>query len=685
MDKRTRDTRATNPDSDDKQDQADRVGVYAAAAAGYRPQAYAEFWDRSFFVGGKTGNGLSDFFGGTKPDQKRLRLIRAMVSALPPGCGGTRANDLHAFNEWKALVLANQSVAPATNIADGVKLTPPLRLGIERLRFSPDGKYLLAQDESSIFVLSRQPFAQLFRIEAPNANEAYFTPDSTGITFSTRSLHTERWGIPEQKLVAAHEVNFPKTCIDSFLTPDGRSLACMSFGEYSQLVSELTPAFNFTLLDVDTGKTLFEQKEWFHPSILAVLMLMDNALNERRSTLLPRAFSPDGKQLLVGPSDSKLGFNLETRSLLKIGGELHSKVDNIYAFVGNNVAGVDADHTENSGLFSFPDGKAIRHMNLHFNDMEGVTGGNYVMVHGVKNFPVALADLDSMKFVAGSSTTAMDMAGSTFVGETNAGILQMGRLNEPAQPQDRTNLTLSPLGPTQMAALSPDGHYLALSARSRGAVWDLTNGQRVFLLKAFRGAVWKDGKLYAAMQDDGTETEKKIGHLIELDPATKSARTLTETVEPGRRVLFDMALEWKPIKGKAEQLVAHAAADNSVRWAKDFPAGREAYTLTVGSGDVLLAASANAGPASATIRGIPALSDELKTLEHKDTAILVTDLAAANGTVKQQVVIDAPIAFKNADDLNLVGDLLYLSLDERNRTTVYSMKTGKQVRQFFGM
>jgi hypothetical protein len=42
------------------------------------------------------------------------------------------------------------------------------------------------------------------------------------------------------------------------------------------------------------------------------------------------------------------------------------------------------------------------------------------------------------------------------------------------------------------------------------------------------------------------------------------------------------------------------------------------------------------------------------------------------------------VGFNDVDELNRVGDLLYLSFDDGNRTTVYSMVTGKQVRQFFG-
>jgi hypothetical protein len=674
MDKRARDKHPVDPNSDEKQDGADRIGVYAAAAAGYRPKAYAEFWDRSFFVGGKTGNGIMDFFGATNPGQKRLRLIRAMVTALPPGCGATFTPDLHAFNEWKSLVLANQS-AHSLTVADGIKLTPPLRLGIDRLRFSPDGKYILAQDESSIFVLSHEPFTELFRIEADRANDAYFTPDSTGITFSTRTLHTERWDIAAHKLGTAHEVNFRRKCVDSFLAPDGRTLVCVSF-------TDVGYSFNLDLVDVETGQSVFEQKSWFEPTYWAAVRLLGNAMAERRSTLLPRAFSPDGRRLLVGPSEAKMGFDLDTRTPLKIGGDLHGKIDTIYTFVGNDVAGVNQRHFEDSGLFSFPAGKLTHQMNLSFADMEGVTAGNYVLVRNVKMYPVALADLNSMRFVAQSSTTAMDMMGTTFVGESNAGSIQIGHLGEAAKPQDRMNLSLSPLGRMQSTALSPDGHYLALSARSRGAIWDLTTGQAVSPLKAFRGGVWKDGRFYAAFPDE--DKDKKIDHLVEIDLATKHARTLPGDVEPGRRVMFGTALEWKTLTGKAIQLIAHSAADNSVRWAKDFPSGRVASTLTVGSGDVMLAAPASSGPAAATIRGVPALAAQLKTLEHKDTALLITDLAAANGGVKQQVVIEAPVGFDNADDINRVGDFLYVSLDDGNRTVVYSMVTGKQLRQFFG-
>src|SRR5581483_8566420 len=78
-------------DDDDKQEEADHIGVYVIAAAGYRPQASSEFWDRMFFTKGKSGGTLSNFFGFSRPNERRLGKIQKLIATLPPGCGGQQA------------------------------------------------------------------------------------------------------------------------------------------------------------------------------------------------------------------------------------------------------------------------------------------------------------------------------------------------------------------------------------------------------------------------------------------------------------------------------------------------------------------------------------------------------------------------------------------------------------------
>ena len=77
-------------------------------------------------------------------------------------------------------------------------LESALRGDVTHLRFSPDGKYVIAQDDSGINVLTREPFKTLFRIAAPEATNAQFTPDSQQIIFYNSDLRVERWSIAEQ-------------------------------------------------------------------------------------------------------------------------------------------------------------------------------------------------------------------------------------------------------------------------------------------------------------------------------------------------------------------------------------------------------------------------------------------------------------------------------------------------------
>src|SRR5919204_5422224 len=93
--------------------EADRIGIYAMAAAGYDPQAFASLWDRLAETKGKTGGWLSDLFGTTKPDEKRLRAIRRELQSLPAECVSPRtANASEEFKKWQAAVVGYGGARP---------------------------------------------------------------------------------------------------------------------------------------------------------------------------------------------------------------------------------------------------------------------------------------------------------------------------------------------------------------------------------------------------------------------------------------------------------------------------------------------------------------------------------------------------------------------------------------------
>lgn len=127
--------------------EADGVALYAAAVAGFSPQAFVEFFDRLAQTHGKTGNLLTDFFGATKPDEKRLREIHKSLSLLPQTCREIAPSAPSAeFLVWQADVIAYSGLGHKEHLIGALSRTsldPPLRTDIKNLKFSPNGKYSL--------------------------------------------------------------------------------------------------------------------------------------------------------------------------------------------------------------------------------------------------------------------------------------------------------------------------------------------------------------------------------------------------------------------------------------------------------------------------------------------------------------------------------------------------------------
>ena len=698
VDAQMKDKHQNNPDSDDKQDQADRVAVYAAASAGYRPQAYAEFWDRSFYVGGKTGSRFTDFFGSTTPSQKRLRRIRGIIAELPAGCASTSSeNASAAFKAWQHKVLENQAAGatppaaaqPGTEQASvkgldtahptsDVQLTPPLRLDIDRLRFSRDGKYILAQDGSSIFVLSREPFKQLFRFDAEDAVDAEFTPDSRQIVFRTRDLHIERWSVAEGKLVAAHELNPKQDCVQKDLSPDGRTVFCFSQStDGSDLV--------LSLIDVESGNTVFEKKPWFHFDFGFYLMLLRRRYNGDQSDFVQLAYSGDGQTVLLGSASDKLAFDLRTRSQIALGGPIKdSSIWSSYCFQGNDkIVVVNNFDFATSGVFSFPDGHRLDKFKLGLRWMESTTGGNFIKGPPPDGFLAAVINPKASTFVAASKSPALDIIDNTVVSENSDGSLLLSQPNT-QDPKSRSNasLTLSPFARTQTISLSPDGRYLAVSARTRGSIWDLKSGKQAFLVRGFNGAWWTpEGKFIAEFPENGKAKPLAVG---EIGLNSHSAKNLSYKVPENAALRSGHLLEWKSEKQKAWTLTAYSPLDLSVAWTRRFADASPGYTTNDGDTDLIFSDLLQSPLAKETLRGNPKLQAQADALKTKKAGRLIEVVSSTDGKTRAQVVVEVPLTYVGVGGFDRVGDLLYLSTGDR-RSIVYSLSSGAQLRQMFGI
>src|SRR5579862_3784020 len=191
---------------------------------------------------------------------------------------------------------------PSQTTAEHVKtITSSTRF--RRVRFSPDGKYLLAQDRDGIVVLSVDSFRVLFRAPADNANDAEFTADSRQVVFISGAshadarhvvfvksdAHVERWDVPEGRRASSTAIRL-QNCDSDQLSPDGLVAACVDFSGTLRLV------------DVASGENFFEKKN-FGRNVGQYTGGDKSTAGDPGSAAID--FSPDSRYVIVKPLNAE--------------------------------------------------------------------------------------------------------------------------------------------------------------------------------------------------------------------------------------------------------------------------------------------------------------------------------------------------------------------------------------------
>lgn len=280
---------STRREADDQQ-VADRVSMEAVWRAGYDPQALPRFYDRLTGNKGATGGFFSDVFGLTKPESRRFREMLKDIEGTPNACRQPRAKETDgAFREWQKKV---RELSPEERVLTGsnrrepaLRLAPNLRPELVNIRFSPDGKLLLAQDESGINILRRDPFQFIFRIPALAAHSAIFNRTSDGILFQTAGSRVETWSVTTNARERIWESEAQR-CQDVLPSPDGVTIACFG-GTFGNEVR---------LIDMDSEMEI--GKHSYNPTLDGLLSLL---LIGPSYKLVHGAFAPDGSAFLMSP------------------------------------------------------------------------------------------------------------------------------------------------------------------------------------------------------------------------------------------------------------------------------------------------------------------------------------------------------------------------------------------------
>jgi predicted Zn-dependent protease len=91
--------------------EADRIALFASAAAGFSPQAFVDLFERSAGTKGKRGNLMTDVYAAANSDERRLREIKKTLRQLPKPCREIAVASSGEFRTWQAAILSNSDQA----------------------------------------------------------------------------------------------------------------------------------------------------------------------------------------------------------------------------------------------------------------------------------------------------------------------------------------------------------------------------------------------------------------------------------------------------------------------------------------------------------------------------------------------------------------------------------------------
>ncbi len=667
---------------------ADHLAIYAMVKAGYAPASFPAFLNDVMVNKGKTGNWLTDTFGLTNDDQRRYRESLKLINELPQGCLDRKPTASDAFLAWQRGIVEERVQTAAANVAGDkpVKLDPPLRPNPWRIRFSPDGRYVLVQDEGSITVVDANAHKVLFRLDAPEANGAMFTPDSTGLVFDDDKLRVERWDVASGKKIDTKEMIVYDGCTQNKLAPDGKTLVCLKaqFGDANVKVG-------LSLIDVDSGKPYLDKPNFYTASAFTARSeLIDVAGSIMSgSNFASVLIDPTGHYLLISIVDQTVAFDLQKRQQIQLGGKLKGLPDSTMTFLGPDkfyvvLRSLGAKVPYPAQVLSFPDGNVLNETSIGDQSLHGATKGDLILAGPFKDFATGIVDPTTTRIVGGWQFDSADLWEKYLAAETAAGGLFLGHLG--ASDGVQLDLPLGPLPKPYAAQFSPDGKYLAVSLKGRTGVWDLSTGRQLNLMRPM-SSLWVDDHdhLYGILPKYLTHDEDEI----EMELGGQGAKELGKP-EKDERQHENYQYVFKSM-GKNTDLSYHATLEvkdmekQTVLWSHDYP-GESPVCWPSDDSRMMLAWDLTSNTAKGEIKKYPRLQDQTKNLATHRKGLLIETVDPKTGEPLEEVALpEADLSSGQNDErfARVSGEYLLVN-GEHGNTAIYRIDSGARVGEFFG-
>ncbi len=382
-------------------------------------------------------------------------------------------------------------------------------------------------------------------------------------------------------------------------------------------------------------------------------------------------------------------MDLTARKEVRLPGGIAELLDsNRFAFVGNGrLIAATSFLSSQAELVEFPSGRQIsKDIGVGRSHFLPVTQGDYILVAPIRDNPVGVLDLKQKKIILGSKRAALDVFDNKYVAERTDGDLQIFDLAT-AKGGEQVELPDASLGYVRVAAVSPDLSYLAVSQRSRGAVWNLQTDQRLYHVRSFQGAYFSsDGALYADFPKED-EIDRSIAKLslgaADIEPMhsfDKAERTrqvgryLLTLVPPSQSEHSSPRASRHSSSGigSASRVEVRDVTNQNLLWTKDFVADLGTYWASADTNTLVLCWFANSNSFDAMTKQDPELASRVARYPSREGIDWMQVFDLDTGKAKGDVFIDTGKGSFYPIQAQAIGNSLIVS-DNKKRVLVYSM------------
>jgi hypothetical protein len=461
--------------------------------------------------------------------------------------------------------------------------------------------------------------------------------------------------------------------------------------------------FALNLFDVKSKTQVFQRKDFYTPDPFFLLIqslvriLNSDEISDARLNLINMGFSPDGKYFAAGqrgiaiPSlglakaGDALVFDLQARSPLSLKGKVKKLIIGGFAFTApDRMIAFNPEKPDKSALVGLPGGEIIEEFLMVPGRLAAATKGNYLLVRPFQKSAVGVVDMAKRMAIKLNKSPAIDIYDQVFVAERLTGELGLYTTDKNLLLASVT-LPQNPLGRLRAMAISPDFKWLAVSERSRGAVWNLAKGERVVLLRGFRGGFFsEEGMFYADYPKDG-EVER---HIASLD-------TDKLAIANGREIKEDRAAQYgpfllitRPTKKGGSYFEDRTLEMRDVRnfnslWSRPFGMESPRDWVEPGEGTMVLSWPMASKYARDEIKSDAELTRRLAAMKEQEGDYFLQVVDAKTGAVKGKLLVETGKGSFRIAKAFAAGDYVVIA-DTQNRVLVYSLATGEQKGRVFG-